>query len=315
MTSSEQIMGLSKEQLEQFATDGYVIVENALEDADIDPVIEEYSAHIDRRAHELLEEGKISSLHEEEPFEQRLASICKENGEIYPELDIYRLRTKAGFHFLRNENLIDVVECIVGSEITCSPIQHLRAKLPSGLMEGGRDGHVAPWHQDMGVTLEDADPHFILTVWLPLTKATVANGCLEILPRTHTGDLIQHVSRAGTGTVIPEETLPDVEPLPLEMEKGSVLLIHKRIPHRSGKNCSDMIRWSMDLRYQESGTPTGRPHYPEFVVRSRSNPASELTDHGEWCRLWEEALAMEKARAEEGNPINPHRWKPEAVAL
>ena len=81
-------MGLSKEQLEQFDTDGYLVVENVLEDADIDPVIEEYSAHIDRRAHELLDEGKISSLHEEESFEQRLASICKENGEIYPELDI-----------------------------------------------------------------------------------------------------------------------------------------------------------------------------------------------------------------------------------
>ena len=170
-----------------------------------------------------------------------------------------RLRGEQSFHFLRNENLIDLVEGIVGPEITCSPIQHIRAKLPAGATPDGSDGHVAPWHQDAGVTWEEADPYFILTVWIPIVRATPENGCLQIIPRTHGAGLRKHVSRAGEGTVIVEEEMPTEQVMTLPMEVGSVLLLNKEIPHRSTPNLSDTVRWSMDLRYQKTGTPTGRP--------------------------------------------------------
>ena len=70
------------------------------------------------------------------------------------------------------------------------------------------------------------------------------------------------------------------------MRKGSVLLLHKLIPHRSTPNLTDGIRWSMDLRYQKTGTPTGRELYPHFVTRSRSRPDSKYTDYEDWCRRW-----------------------------
>ena len=61
------------------------------------------------------------------------------------------------------------------------------------------------------------------------------------------------------------------------MDKGDLLLMHKAMAHRSTLNKTDEVRWSMDLRYQQTGTPSGRPYYPDFAVRSRSNPASVLT--------------------------------------
>jgi phytanoyl-CoA hydroxylase len=138
-------MRLSVTQIEQFQENGFLIVENALDDADIDPVIAEYEVHIDRRARELLAAGKITELHEGALFDRRLALICEQSMDIYPELDIYQLRAKAAFEFLSNRNLLDIVEGIVGPEITCNPAQHLRAKLPSRLMSGPL-GHVASWH-------------------------------------------------------------------------------------------------------------------------------------------------------------------------
>ena len=306
-------MQLSARQIEQFEESGFLIVENALDDADIDPVIADYEEHIDRRAHELLAEGKITQLHEGAPFDKRLALICEESTDIYPEMDIYQLRAKAAFEFLGNERLLDIVEGIVGPEISCNPAQHLRAKLPTRLMPGPV-GHVAGWHQDMGVVLDESDPHFILTVWLPMTDATVENGCLQILPRTHGKGLLDHVRITGTGTIIADDEMPDVEPLVLEMEKGSLLLMHKQIPHRSTENRSSGIRWSMDLRYQKTGTPSGRPFYPDFVVRSRSDPDSALTDHGEWVRMWEEALDAEALAAKEGRKVEHHRWQEEPAA-
>jgi ectoine hydroxylase-related dioxygenase (phytanoyl-CoA dioxygenase family) len=294
-------MTLSVSQIEQFKADGYLVVKGGLEDSDLDPVIREYEAHIDRRARELKAEGKISQLHEKEYFERRLACICREHNALYRELDIMHLRGKASFEFLRNDNLLDIVEGIVGPEITCSPIQHIRPKLPVGLTPEGGDPHVAPWHQDAGVTWADADPYFILTVWIPLTEATVENGCLQIIPRTHGQGLMKHHTKAGVGTVIMDEEMPASAVLTLPMQKGDLLLMHKEIPHCSTANTSDSIRWSMDLRYQETGTPTGRPFHPEFVARSRANPQSTLTDHAEWSRRWAEAL-------ERGKGMRGHRW-------
>jgi len=294
-------MTLKAAQIEQFKAEGYLVVRGGLKDGDLDPVIREYEAHIDKRARELKAEGKISSLHEGEPFERRLAHICREHNAMYRELDIMHLRGRASFEFLRNENLLDIVEGIVGPEITCSPIQHIRPKLPAGLTPEGGDPHVAPWHQDAGVTWADADPYFILTVWIPLTEATVENGCLQIIPRTHGKGLMQHHTKPGVGTVIMDEEMPQSAVLTLPMQKGDLLLMHKEIPHCSTANTSDKIRWSMDLRYQETGTPTGRPFHPDFVARSRANPASVLTDHAEWSRRWVEAL-------ERGKGMRGHRW-------
>ncbi|MBV7335218.1 phytanoyl-CoA dioxygenase family protein, partial [Chloroflexi bacterium TSY] len=87
----------------------------------------------------------------------------------------------------------------------------------------------------------------------------------------------------------------------LPMQPGDVLLMDKRTPHRSTRNVSETVRWSVDLRYQKTGTPTGRPFYPDFVVRSRSNPAAVLTDHAEWDGMWTAALANNSG-------VKAHRW-------
>lgn len=294
-------MYLNQDQLQHFEDRGFFLIENALTDQDLDPVIEEYQAYIDQRAHQLLSEDKISQLYSDQPFERRLASICRENNEIYPELDIMHLRGKASFEFLKNQNLMEIVSSVIGPEITCSPIQHIRAKLPAGLAPGGGDAHVAPWHQDAGVTWEEADPYFILTVWLPLAEATEENGCLQIIPDINGKDLLTHHSKAGMGTTIIDEEMPSQPALTLPMQKGSILLLNKKTPHRSTSNNSNTVRWSVDLRYQKTGTPTGRPFHPDFVAYSESNPTSVLNDYETWRDSWIQAL-------EECKGIQAHRW-------
>ncbi len=99
--------------------------------------------------------------------------------------------------------------------------------------------------------------------------------------------------------VIIDEEMPQAAPRTLPMDKGDVLLMDKQTPHRS----TPTVRWSMDLRYQKTGTPTGRPFHPDFVARNRSNPASELRNYDEWCRRWVVSLA-----AVQGQGIKAHRW-------
>jgi hypothetical protein len=310
-------MRLSARQREHFREQGYVLVEGALSDADLDPVIEAYEAFIDGRARELHREGRLSQLHAAEPFERRLACLCTENFEIYRDIDLMHCRLEAVFRFLGNDNLLDLIEGIIGPEITCSPIQHARAKLPDNLkgrlraegeesrrqLEAMIAENVAPWHQDAQVHLEEADPVPILTVWLPLGEATPENGCLQIIPRVHQTGTVYWSEGFG----ISEANLPAGEVLTLPMQKGSVLLMHKLIPHCSTPNLSDGIRWSMDLRYQKRGTPTGRSFYPDFAVRSRAHPGSVLADYGEWCRQWIAALEKVPTDKRPGRRDRPQR--------
>ena len=60
--------------------------------------------------------------------------------------------------------------------------------------------------------------------------------------------------------------------------------------HRSSPNQSDRCRWSLDLRYQTTGHHTGRTAHPDFVVRSRVDPDSVLTDYQHWSHLWQDAF-------------------------
>ncbi|MBV9470297.1 MAG: phytanoyl-CoA dioxygenase family protein [Abitibacteriaceae bacterium] len=285
-------MKLSDEQVKAFREDGVVVVEHVVTDADLAPVIQEYEAWIDQRARQLQAEGEITELYPNEPFETRFAKLYEQSPRIADGMDIMQMRGPAMFNFLRNDNLLDAVECLVGPEILCNPIQHIRAKPPAKVSGEGAGFYNVPWHQDSGVTWEEADNSEIVTCWMALVDATVENGCMQVLPGVWKQGHLEH--QAEGGTTIRPDLLPDVEPRPVPVGKGGVVFMHRHTPHTSTPNYSDGVRWSLDLRYQKAGTPTGRPFHPAFIARSRENPSRVLTDHAEWSRLWVEALENAK---------------------
>ena len=72
------------------------------------------------RALALKEEGEVEDLYEDEPFDSRFGN-CWHNLERWVlGLDIMHYRGKAIFEFLKNDNLLDVIEGIVGPENTCT---------------------------------------------------------------------------------------------------------------------------------------------------------------------------------------------------
>ena len=282
-------MKLTTEQIAQFNTHGVIIAREALTHDDLQPVIDELSAWIDERARVLRAEEQLADLHEDAPFATRYGLLFKQCPDIGREMDIMHYRGRAMFAFLRNENLLNLLESLLGPELTCNPIQHLRAKPPQAYEN--RDSpsfHNAPWHQDAGVMMPEAEGSDVVTCWLPLAEATVETGCMEVLPGLVEAGYLRHL--AAGGTTIAPEAMPHVEPIPLECKRGDVVLMSRFTPHRSTPNYSGQCRWSLDLRYQPTGEHTGRTGHPDFVARSRRDPSSELTDHEEWCRLWIDAF-------------------------
>lgn len=282
-------MRLSQGQIDEYRTLGVLQVRDALTAADLQPVIDELIGVVDARARALRDEGEIADLCEGEPFETRIGLLYAQSPAITRGVDIMHYRGEAIFRFLGNPRLLDVLECLLGPEITCNPIQHVRAKPPDRYEpHSGPSFHMAPWHQDAGVMMPEAEGSQIITCWLPLGDATAEMGCMEVLPGVAAGGYLRHQAAGGT-TIVPD-LLPRVEPRVMACREGDLVLMSRFAPHRSRHNVSDRCRWSLDLRYQPTGQHTGRTGHPQFVVASAMAPASVLSDHGEWCRRWIDAL-------------------------
>jgi len=311
---------------EQLVEEGYVVIDDVLDPAeDFEPLLEEYNRVLDEIAATLSSDGMVCSTYADLPFEPRLIQLCAESGMNFPQHFDFTLPQKgithatpihagpAVFRLLTNPRLLDLVEEVVGPEIYSNPVQHVRMKLPSRAVQHGLQHSLVtsvPWHQDNGVIMPEADEATILTVWMPVTPATIESGCLQVIPRSHRGELKPHCP--GKSTVsIPDQFLAGDEVVPLQMRPGSVLLMHQRTIHSSLENTTvDQVRISLDLRYQPIGQATGRPAFASagFIARSRANPDRVLRDPAIWQDNW---LTLRDRLAEEENPTF-NRWSADA---
>jgi ectoine hydroxylase-related dioxygenase (phytanoyl-CoA dioxygenase family) len=311
--------------LEHFETYGYAVVEDLLDPArDLQPLMDDYAAALNEWANLLFSEGLITSTYDSLPFNQRFIAIVSESKQPWaqffdislPPKDVTEETpihlSKSVFNLLRSPRILDMVSQIIGSEILSNPIQHVRIKPPERTIPPeDRRGLAAQtgWHQDQGVALPEADESDVLTVWFPVTDATLENGCLQVIPGSHRGDLTTHCPGGVDGGLHIPDKLLGGQPVSLPMRRGSVLLMHRRTKHASLPNTSADIRWSFDLRYQPIGQPTGRPALPGFIARSQQNPEQVMADYDRWVEIWKQArsrLAEETA--------NFYRWQTDSPA-
>lgn len=299
---------LSSQQQETFKRDGFLVVENVLVDEDLIPLEKEYEELLDKVAKRLHQEGLIASSFEALGFDQRFAKVVShhpdaindfnislplENGEI--DADKYYAHTgPAVFHLLRNSKILDVVESVIGPEISSSPVQQMRMKPPQQELCSENITHsgvgITTWHQDTVAVLPEADNTNQLTVWVAVTDADEENGCLVSIPGSHLEGAHEHVP----GVIPREPTVPASiingrKGRPLPVKRGGLVIFHKNNIHCSLPNRSNRFRWSVDLRYHPVGQASGRPAFPGFVARSRANPASELKNAQVWNQLWQES--------------------------
>jgi phytanoyl-CoA hydroxylase len=278
------------EQARDYRERGVVVVPDLFDAADLSPLQAEIESWIDERARSLQRQGHLDELCEDEPFERRYAALFERSPWIGAGLDVHLMRGPELFAFLRNDRLLDAMECLIGPEITLSPVHHLRAKLPQPLVPEPIETYLnVPWHQDSGVLWEEADPVPIVSVWIPLVDANAANGCMQAMPGVFRTGHLPH--QAEGGTMIVPTALPEVAAETLSCPRGGAVFQDKFTPHRSTPNRTALVRWSLDARYQPTGEPTGRPFHPAVVLRSRKNPSTEVRDWAVWDRAWGDALA------------------------
>jgi len=113
-------------------------------------------------------------------------------------------------------------------------------------------------HQDS--TFLYTEPHDILGLWFALEDATLENGCLWVLPGGHQRGLKARWVRAESGMQFETfDTSPwaEEELIPLEVKKGSLVVLNGLLPHRSLENRSPKSRHAYTLHIINTDS-----HYP-----------------------------------------------------
>jgi ectoine hydroxylase-related dioxygenase (phytanoyl-CoA dioxygenase family) len=229
-------------------------------------------------ADDLFAAGLVRDRRGDAPFETRLAELFDglTDADFLKYGRSWRDRRPGYYRLMTNPKILDAVESLIGGEIFANPVYNVRPKVPR--VAAG----AVPWHQDKSYW-PDANANPVITVWIPLVRSDLENGCLHVWPRTHRQRLLSHHAEQVTGTgytEVDEERIRKLkrEAVPVPMEAGGALLFNDRCIHMSTPNLSgNRVRWSVDLRYQPTDQDPMPQHGAGFLVRSRSHPEREAT--------------------------------------
>lgn len=299
-------MTLRADELTKFAEDGYLHVPQVVPPHLLDSLEAEFDEVLDRLIDRLSAEEERRRIRSEDGFANRLIAFAATGCPFMQSFEIgfpfANLTPETPAHFgdavfdlLTCEEILNIVEDLIGPEISINPVHHTRLKLPASQSEAiARNGGFTAktgWHQDLSAVLADADRTEEVAVWVAMTDAGTENGCLEYLPGSHREGLALHCGRNSprgrhSGSHIPIEYIDEPRSVPVPVKRGDILVHTMLTKHASLENTSSEVRWSFDLRYQRTGQPTGRPIFPAYVARSEANPDSVCRDPQVWRQGW-----------------------------
>lgn len=140
----------------------------------------------------------------------------------------------AAFH----PEILRIVEMLLGEKAML--VQDM------ALLKPPQGGGEKPWHQDMAYRGLDYDRP-IVGVWIALDEASVDNGCMHIIPRSHMRGGIPHYA-VRDWQMCDENVDPDrasVAPL----APGGMLFFHGLLHHGTPSNFSSKRRQALQFHY------------------------------------------------------------------
>ena len=133
-----------------------------------------------------------------------------------------------------------------------------------------RQGTLLPWHQDGGTGWNlTIDP--IITIWLALDPATIANGCVQVIPGSHRLGLLSEPGHL----ISPEHEREHCSPERIEhveLAAGEAVLLHNFLLHRSDRNATAIPRRAFSVCLMDAATrhrPRPEHRYPQLFGQPR----------------------------------------------
>jgi non-haem Fe2+, alpha-ketoglutarate-dependent halogenase len=144
----------------------------------------------------------------------------------------------------RDARILDVVEDLLGPD--------LLIYTSTFFIKEPYSPTIAAWHQDS--TYYGLEPKEEATVWVALSEASEAAGCMEALSFRGQPRQLRHASRVVGNSVnragqVIVEPLGEGAPTGMPLAAGSFSVHHGLCPHRSGPNSASHRRIGLGLNY------------------------------------------------------------------
>lgn len=124
-----------------------------------------------------------------------------------------------------------------------------------------RHGGVVAWHQDYSYWTR-TKPMAHLTCWIGLDDATVDNGCIHYVPRSHTWDLLPVTGLANNmqaiESVLTDEQKDQFDPVAIELKAGEATFHHPLMVHGSYENRTNRPRRAMVINAFRDGVSSAK---------------------------------------------------------
>lgn len=164
--------------------------------------------------------------------------------------------------FARCRRIVDSVEQLLDGEA-----YHYHSKM---ILKDAKVGGAWAWHQDYGYWYQNGllFPD-LYSVMIAVDKATIENGCLQVLKGSHRMGRINHTltgEQAGADMEYVEAAKKQLELVHCKMEPGDALFFHGNTLHCSAPNHSDHSRWSLICCYNAAANnPFKESHHPSYT--------------------------------------------------
>lgn len=207
--------GLTQEQIKRYREDGYV-----------------FPLHAYDAAQATADAANVRAL--ETQYGPRAGQILRQKSHlVLTWVD----------NLIRLDPVLDAVESLIGPDILCWTT--------SFFIKHPGDNRIVTWHQDATYWGLEADD--IVSAWIALTPSHRGNGCMRVVPGTHTAP-IEHQRREtknnmlSMGQEVPydEDTGKAVD---IELAPGQFSLHHQLIVHGSEANNGTIPRMGLAIRY------------------------------------------------------------------
>lgn len=233
---------LSLEQVKQFETDGYIMMDRLFDAEEMDLLL-----RLGRADQNLANAG---GKRDADGRSSRFFTSREANDNIYGA-------------FVHCRRIVEATEQLLGGEV-----YHIHHKM---MLKEPYVGGAWEWHQDYGYWYNDAFLYpDMASCLIAVDKATKENGCLQILKGSHRMGRIDHIQWGDKGQrgADPERVKfaqQHLEHIYCEMEPGTALFFHGNLLHSSDANTSPNPRWSLICCYSRANN---EPH----IQAERSNP-------------------------------------------
>ncbi|GLZ31746.1 hypothetical protein Lesp02_39340 [Lentzea sp. NBRC 105346] len=177
-----------------------------------------------------------------EHFERKLAALPA--GERPEHMDVPHFTDPALFEWLLDDDVLDLVESIVGPDIALFS-SHFICK-PAG------DGKSVPWHQDAYFWRDSIEPAaHAVTIWLAIDPSTRENGCMRVIPGSHLTEGSRYQDLSDNEALFDQElvTVDESEAVDVELQRGACSIHAATLVHGSPANRSSLRRCGYTMRY------------------------------------------------------------------